>query len=296
MLEWSKWLLFAPNTVDMNYPSSLIMIGLFAGLASGCAEPEKLAELDYSGWVPQAAMDTVRADNRRLVNELAFAQFQLDNCQGPDAALKKANYHVDRGEHSQAKPHLEKAKGHGAVHAKKAAEVEKRMSTAATGKVNTTDNMENIVTVKDEADGITWYYDRRVPRGLDTTAFYLYIGHKATGGPWLRMRSQYAGDHWIYIHAIHLDAGALHVDRQLDPALMFSKAGDLTVTEWNDTPPSLTDLRVIREIAGSPDAEITFMGHKEKVTRRLTDQERDAFINVLRLYEAMGKVEELSNM
>jgi hypothetical protein len=81
----------------------------------------------------------------------------------------------------------------------------------------------------------------------------------------------------------------VNFERHPDPTLMFSRAGDLVVTEWNDTPPTREDLRVIRQVVGSPDAEITFVGHNGNSSRRITDNEREAFINILRLYELMGK-------
>jgi len=242
-----------------------------------------------TGWVPQAAMDTVRADNRRLVNELAYARFRLDECEGPKGMINDATYHVERGEHSKAKPIVEKAKTHSPETAKQVAPVEKKMTETSTEKVTVTDKSEFIVTEEDKADGITWYYDRRVPRELDTTAFYLYIGHKSMGAPWLRMRSQYAGDHWLYVKTIKIHAGNVNFERHPDPTLLFSRAGDLVVTEWNDTPPTREDLRVIRQVVGSPDAEITFTGHNGNFTRKITDNEREAFINILRLYELMGK-------
>lgn len=273
-----------------------LTLGSFALLAIGCSEsapPQTMP--DMTGWVPQAAMDTVRADNRRLVNELAYANFKLEQCGGPEAALAKAVYHAERGEHTKAAPHLEAAKSHGPEHAKKAEEVAKKMTTTSEVKVEAVKD-DNIISETDMADGITWYYDRRVPRDLDTTAFYLYMGHKATGAGWLRMRSQYAGDHWLYIKTIRISSGKLVFERHPDPTLMFSKAGDLTVTEWNDTPPTHEDLRVIRQIVGSPDAEISFIGHKGNFTRKLTDNEREAFINVLRYYELVGKSDQAKIM
>jgi hypothetical protein len=272
-----------------------VAVAITSLAACSGSEQQKPAMPDMTGWVPQAALDSVRADNRRLVNELAYANFRLEECGGPNAALQKAQYHAERGEHTAAKPHLEKAKAHGADHAKKAEAVEKVMTATSETKV-TPGKDENIISETDADHGVTWYYDRRVPRDLDTTTFYLYMGHKATGAPWLRMRSQYAGDHWLYIHTIRIASGNLKFERHPDPTLMFSKAGDLTVTEWNDTPPTHEDLRVIRQIIGSPDADITFVGHKDSFTRKLTDSEREAFINVLRYYELTGKADEARTM
>lgn len=281
----------------MNRSTLPLALGAVLSLLSSCTVNEQApgAIPDMTGWVPQAALDSVRSDNRRLVNELAYANFRLEECGGPNAALQKAQYHAERGEHAAAKPHLEKAKSHGPDHAKKAEVVEKAMTATSDAKVTPAKD-DNIISETDAAHGTTRYYDRRIPRDLDTTTFYLYMGHKATGAPWLRMRSQYAGDHWLYIHTIRIASGNLRFERHPDPTLMFSKAGDLTVSEWNDTPPTHEDLRVIRQIIGSPDAEITFIGHKGNFARKLTDNEREAFINVLRYYQITGKADEAKIM
>ncbi|HMQ75460.1 MAG TPA: hypothetical protein PKE21_03785 [Flavobacteriales bacterium] len=274
----------------MRHTFPLIALGTCLLGAVGCSSPQAAAP-DHAGYVPQAMVDSLERENKRTHNELAYVSHLLETCMAPQA-LVLAEYHVERGEHSKAAPHIEKAKAHGGEHAKKAADLEKRMTTTSTETVAKTDLNEHIEVVKDEADGITWYYDRRVARRLDTTAFYLYIGHKATGAPWLRMHTQYAGNHWLYINSFVLRSGRVDFVRHPDPTLMFSKAGDLTVTEWNDTPPSLEDLRVIREIIGSPDAEISFVGTKETYTRKITDVEREAFANILKYYQLMGRVDE----
>ena len=234
--------------------------------------------------------------NAILTNALAYASMRAELCNGAEGALKRAQYHAERGEHSKARPMLEKAKAHGPEHAAKAAVIEASMSETSTTKVSVSEKDENIVEEQDAADGITWYYDRRVPRSLDTTTFYLYVGHKASGAPWLRMHTQYAGDHWLFVKTIRMTAGNLVFERHPDPTLMFTHAGDLTVTEWNDTPPSSEELRVIKEIIGAPDAELTFIGHAGTYTTKISDSEREAFINVLHYYTLLGKADESANM
>lgn len=292
------WITFGDHSpLHMNHTllSCAVALAITGLAACSGSEQHQPSPPDMTGWVPQAALDSVRADNRRLVNELAYANFRLEECGGPSAALLKAQYHAERGEHTAAKPHLEKVKAHGPEHARKAEVVEKAMTAPSEAKMTPAKD-DNIISEADAEHGVTWYYDRRVPRDLDTTTFYLYMGHKATGAPWLRMRSQYAGDRWLFVHTIRISSGNLKFERRPDPALMFSKAGDLTVTEWNDTPPSHEDLRVIRQIVGSTDAEITFLGHKGEYSRKLTDSERESFINVLRYYELSGKVDEARTM
>lgn len=278
-------------TMNRTIPSACLALLLI----TGCSESTPI-EHHHGDMVSKTSLDSADAQNAILMNSLAYATMRAEICEGASGSLSRAKYHAERGEHSKAKPHLEKAKAHGPEHAQQATAIEASMVNTSTTKVTATKLEENIVTENDAADGITWYYDRRVPRDLDTTTFYLYVGHKETGAPWLRMHTQYAGDHWLFIKTIQMKAGDLIFERHPDPTLLFTKAGVMTVTEWNDTPPSSEDLRVIKEIIGSPDAELTFIGHAGTYTTKISDSEREAFINVLRLYQLMGKADESATM
>jgi hypothetical protein len=104
----------------------------------------------------------------------------------------------------------------------------------------------------------------------------------------LRLRSQYAGEHWLHLRGIRVNAGELVFERQTDPSMVFSRADGALVTEWSDVPPSKVDLGMIARILASPDARLTFLGHRGEHSRMITDLERDAFQQVLLEYEALA--------
>jgi hypothetical protein len=205
------------------------------------------------------ALDSLRAANRRLALELEYDRFRLQECLGTGAA---------------------------AAEARTALPLPPRKATAATQAAATP--APGVVEEVDASSGLTWYYDGRVPRDLGTTAFYLYMGRKVTGAPWLRLRAQYAGEHWLHIRGIRVHAGDLVFERQTDPAMVFSQADDLMVTEWSDVPPSKVELQMIARILAAPEARLTFLGHRGEHSRTITTLERDAFQQVLLEYEALA--------
>ncbi|MCB0780163.1 MAG: hypothetical protein KDC03_11635, partial [Flavobacteriales bacterium] len=107
-----------------------------------------------------------------------------------------------------------------------------------------------------------------------------------------RLHAQYAGDHWIFLKEVILKSGNEVFRMATDPTLVFTHAGPMTVSEWYDAPPSFEELRTLKEIIGSPDANVTFVGYKGQMDRKVTDAEREAFIHVLDLYYTMAKLDE----
>ena len=97
--------------------------------------------------------------NSILTNALAYATMRAELRNGAEGTLRRAQYHAERGEHSKAKPMLEKAKEHGPEHATKALVIEASMTETSKTQVTAAEKDENIVTEQDAADGITWYYD-----------------------------------------------------------------------------------------------------------------------------------------
>ena len=215
-----------------------------------------------------------RAELERLQQELAYARYRLEECVGTGDTLTLPATLGSRGG----------VRGAGAVGGGAAARAEGTVEKAPVRP------MDHIVAEPDE-QGVYWYFDGRLPRGLDTTMFYLYIGKRASGGAWLRMRAQYSGDHWLYLRSMRIEAGDRVFERRIDPALVFGAAGEHTVAEWTDQPPSEGDLRIIRDVVAAPDAQIVLIGHKREHRRRITDLEREAFVNMLEQYDRLGRTE-----
>jgi hypothetical protein len=215
-----------------------------------------------------------RAELERLQQEIVYARFRLEECVGRgDTLLLPATLGHRGGLRGAA------ARVTGAA----------APAEGATDKVPVKP-LDHIVAEPDE-QGVYWYFDGRLPRGLDTTMFYLYIGHRASGGAWLRMRAQYSGEHWLYLKAVRIEAGDKVFERRIDPAFVFGAAGEHTVAEWTDQPPSEGDLRIIRDVVASRDARIVFIGHKKEHRRSITDMERSAFVNMLEQYDRLGRTE-----
>lgn len=53
----------------------------------------------------------------------------------------------------------------------------------------------------DSIENVTWYRDQRSPCYSHYNGFFLYVGQRATGAPWLRLRVQYNADDWLFIES-----------------------------------------------------------------------------------------------
>lgn len=233
----------------------LFVLPLLVGI--GCTRTVNEFHIHECSGCPREG-DSLSATVHRLTKELEYERFRLQECLG------------EGGAEVFAPP---------APRPRKSAVTKAAAAGAA---------KPGVVEEVDDGSGVTWYYDGRVPRDLGHSAFYLYMGRKSTGAPWLRLRAQYAGEHWLHVRGIRVKAGGMTFERRTDPAMVFAQADDALVTEWSDVPPSKVDLQVIARIMASPDARITFLRHRGEHTRAITDVEREAFQRVLQEYEALA--------
>jgi len=276
----------------MNY----IAITVFSALLlSACGTTEKDHSHETTNMVSQSELDIIIIENGRLKSELIYEQYRSEQNGGTELLLLQAEYHADRGEHTLAQAKIDKVKEKHSEgpHAEKAAELEAELNADRGEAVPSPDSNEHIETDLDDVHGITWYYDKRIPRDPDTTSFYLYMGHKVTGAPWLRMHAQYAGDHWLYLKEIVLKGTDLEWRMGPDPRLIFTTSGDLFCAEWNDAPPTFEEIRMIKTLLAEPELKIKFIGAKEHFERPMTDNEKLGIINILDLYNSMVRLEEL---
>jgi hypothetical protein len=254
----------------MKAPASFVpFLGLLLVLAA-CTRTTN--EYNTYGCAQPLAGDTAdaRAAVGRLEQELAYARFRLEECVGRVDSLLLP---TGPGRIGGLRTGADAAARAGGVSPKAPVQP-----------------LDHIVAEPDD-QGVYWYFDGRLPRGLDSTMFYLYIGKRASGGAWLRMRAQYSGARWLYLKALRIEAGHRAFERRIDPALVFGAAGEHTVAEWTDQPPSDADLRIIRDVVAASEARIVFIGHKGEHSRPITDLERKAFVNMLEQYDRLGRTE-----
>ena len=243
--------------------------------------------------VSMEAHQSVVKQNAELQRELDYQQHRAEILGGADLLMTQAKYHLERGEDVTASEKLELITTHyeGSPYAEEAKTLAEDKDDGENEPISLPAINENFEIVKDGKNGVTWYYDSRIPRGPETTSFYLYMGHSAVGSAWLRLHAQYVGTHWIHLKEIQLRSDKLIYNMVPDPLLISNASGELFCAEWNDMPPSYNDLNTISAIMSAPTAQVTFVGDKDKYTREITENERLAYIDMMELYNYMVMAE-----
>ena len=137
----------------------------------------------------------------------------------------------------------------------------------------------------DEIEGIDWYKDKSSPRYVSQNGFFLYIGKKSTGLPWLRLGIQYADEDWLFIESFIVVADDQRFERR---EVEFERDSDGNIWEWYDESVTEADLKMIKAVVESKDAVIRFNGQKYRDDKKITPSQKAALKNVLEAYEAFG--------
>jgi hypothetical protein len=152
----------------------------------------------------------------------------------------------------------------------------KRLASALRAMVKDTDKVE----------GIDWYRDKSSPQYNNQNGFFLYIGKKAAGNPFLRLRVQYYADDWLFIESFIVVADGQRFDRVGTKFERDNASGD--IWEWYDEAALAADVEMIRAVIASKDALIRFMGSQYHRDKPITAAQKAALGNVLSAYEALG--------
>lgn len=137
----------------------------------------------------------------------------------------------------------------------------------------------------DKIEGIDWYKDRSSPKYNNANAFYLYIGKRGAGAPWLRLRIQYHASDWLFINSFTVVADGQRFDRS---GVRFERDNNNMIWEWYDENLSASDLQMIRAVIASKETVIRFNGRQYRKDVTITSAQRAALQNVLDAYTALG--------
>jgi hypothetical protein len=144
-----------------------------------------------------------------------------------------------------------------------------------------------LTSKKDKVEGVTWYRDPSSPGYVNYNGFFLYIGQKAGGRPWLRMSVQYNADDWLFIESFVVNVdGTLHEGS--GSKFEWERDSSTEIWEWLDKTPTESDLRMIRAIIDSKQATLRLNGAQYRKDRTITAAQKRAFARVLLAYEALG--------
>jgi DNA-directed RNA polymerase subunit RPC12/RpoP len=137
----------------------------------------------------------------------------------------------------------------------------------------------------DDVEGITWYADKSTVKHINANSFHLYIGKHKSGNVSLRMKIQYAGSNWLFIHKYIIKA-----DNQIFEIIPSKLERDnyATVWEWSDDPINRHRYEIVQAVIKSKNAKIRHEGKTYQKDRIISNSEKVALRNVLNAYQALG--------
>ncbi|TNC51897.1 hypothetical protein FHG66_03545 [Rubellimicrobium rubrum] len=133
--------------------------------------------------------------------------------------------------------------------------------------------------------GTVWYNHPYNPRFDDVRLpIWLYIGCKANGQPWFRLRTNWLGDMRISVQGIEaiydgmtetLTSGAYKID------------ADALGWEWRDEQVDVYQIEVLRSLASAREVRLRYKGDPYFVEVELTAEEQQAIADMIELYDLM---------
>ena len=143
----------------------------------------------------------------------------------------------------------------------------------------------------DSVREIAWYYDRSVPKAVNTASrMLLYIGKPNDGSPFLRFSIRYASDDWLFIqsYTVKADAQSFTIDASgYDDVERDNGYGG--IWEWYDTTADAQELEIVRAVVNSKRAVLRYNGKQYYHDRTIGAEEKAALQRVLDAYDALQR-------
>jgi hypothetical protein len=147
--------------------------------------------------------------------------------------------------------------------------------------------LKKMIKNSDKIEGVDWYKENSSPKYNNQNGFFLYIGKRAAGNPWLRLRIQYFADDWLFIESFIVVADGQRFERN---AVKFERDNNSEIWEWYDENLTDADLQMINAIISSKEAVIRFNGRQYRKDKKITESQKAAMRNVLDAYKALGGI------
>ncbi|MCC5929730.1 MAG: hypothetical protein JJU28_10825 [Cyclobacteriaceae bacterium] len=146
----------------------------------------------------------------------------------------------------------------------------------------------NLVHIRDETSGISWYRYPGYPANVNKNGFYLYFGRSDSGVLYSRLRIQYVLGDDADMQRLVISASGHEFTIQFDRRKVQSGVLGSIHYQWYDVNPDMEIVKILSVIAESSSVYIRIEGNRYNLKRQITDKEIEALKNMLIIGAQIG--------
>lgn len=138
---------------------------------------------------------------------------------------------------------------------------------------------------RDDIEKITWFLHKDLKKEFRTN-IQLYFGKPDNNSPYLRMKTTYHSDTWLFIHSMIIVIDDIQYPFK---NIKFERDNSSSIWEWNDMLVENNLIYLLKNIANSKKTVIRFEGRQYHKDYTVTEKEKQAIKDVLDAYSALIK-------
>ena len=139
----------------------------------------------------------------------------------------------------------------------------------------------------DKIDGITWYTHPNSPKYINSrTTTYLYLGVPDEGDAFLRLKTTYSSDAWLFVRSVEA-----FVDGETYTLTSsgFDQDSDIKIWEWKDEKPTVAQISTLTKMAEGREVILRFKGTQYRKDKTLSKADKSALKAILKTYGDIPK-------
>jgi hypothetical protein len=150
------------------------------------------------------------------------------------------------------------------------------------------DVVQNLVHIRDESSGISWYRYPGYPANVNKNGFYLYFGRSDKGLMYARFRIQYVLGDDADMQRLVISASGYEFTIPFDQRKVQSGVLGAIHYQWYDLNPDMEIVKILSVIAETSKVHIRIEGNKYNLKRQMSDKEIEALKNMLIIGAQIG--------